>query len=130
MRFKRWPRQPFNDTNRKRSHVLRKYADEQAACPLFADQIAELQPSVDDVMAARRSRWDAQGERERAVRAAKWRDGRMKMRALPAEDQAKLMDYWNSHRWLPGDPSYFLDMIHMWQNDQLNLDAPNLRRAA
>ena len=47
MRFKRYGRYPFNDTPRKRAAVLRKQRNEREALPLFADQIAGEQPSVD-----------------------------------------------------------------------------------
>ena len=52
MMFDRYPRyEGFRDTPRKRSAVLRKQRSERESLPLFADQIAALQPSVDEVMA-------------------------------------------------------------------------------
>lgn len=49
------------------------------------------------------------------------------MAALPPDARAKLMDYWNGHRWLPGDPSYFLDMIQMFLTGRLDITGEQVR---
>lgn len=130
MRFRRYGRFAFQDTPRRRAAVLRKQAAERAGLPLFAEQIAAEQPAVDVVMADRRARWDARETAERQRRAALWRKGRARMRQYPAAVRARLLDYWNRHRWLPGDPVYFLDMMHMHDTGQLNLDAPGVLTTA
>ena len=129
MRFKRWSRIDFNDTSRKRVAVARKHAAECNAAPLFAEQIAEEQPSVDAVMSSRRSSWDAQDAALRVRRAFKWREGRLALLDFPEDVRRQLLAYWNAHRWLPGDPSYFLDMLHMYRTGQLNMAAPGATAA-
>lgn len=129
MRFRRYGRFAFQDTPRRRAAVLRKQAAERAALPLFAEQIAAEQPAVDAVMADRHARWDARETAERQRRAALWCKGRARMHQYPAVVRARLLDYWNRHRWLPGDPVYFLDMMHMHDTGQLNLDAPGVLTA-
>jgi hypothetical protein len=127
MRFNPWPRMAFNDTKRKRAFVARKQAAELEAYPLLAEMIAAEQPTVDAVMSERRSRWDAEEIAGRQRRAAKWLEGRQAMAALPPDVRAKLMRYWNGHRWLPGDPSYFLDMIHMFLTGRLDITGEQVR---
>ncbi len=51
MRFKRTPSFAFTDTARKRAALRRKQQRKRDALPLFADQIAEEQPTEDEVMA-------------------------------------------------------------------------------
>lgn len=127
MRFNPWPRMAFNDTKRKRVFVARKQAAELDAYPLLAEMITAEQPTVDEVMSERRSRWDAEEIAGRQRRALKWREGRISMAVLPPDARAKLMDYWNGHRWLPGDPSYFLDMIHMFLTGRLDITGEQVR---
>ncbi len=130
MRFKRLPRYEFIDSTRRRAAVLRKQAKERESCPLFAEQIAEEQPEVDAVMEARRVAWVEQEARDRQRQADDWRRGRAKMRQYPESIQAALMFYWNNHRWLPGTPVYFLDMMHMYDTGQLDLNAPGMTTRA
>lgn len=126
MRFKRYFKDDYRDTPRKRAAVLRKQRAECEAFPLFADQIAAVQPDVDSVMERRRLAWTIQTRKDRAYRAMKWRQGRERLRQYPVPVRNQLLAYWNSHVWLPGDPSYFLDMMFMYDNGRLNLDVPGL----
>jgi hypothetical protein len=81
--------------------------------PCSATLIAETQPSIDLVMTERVAARIKTERDERARRAGAWRKAR---RALDADHdpatRRALLDYWNAHRWLPGDPSYLLDMLH------------------
>lgn len=124
MRFSRYERFEFNDTPRKRAHVLRRQRNEREALPLFADQIAAEQPDVDVVMEARRNNWRRHEQTDRDRRAEKWRQGRARLAAYPIEIRGRLLNYWNNHRWLPGTPAYFLDMMHMWDSGVLHMNAP------
>ncbi|MEC4718262.1 hypothetical protein RY831_03820 [Noviherbaspirillum sp. CPCC 100848] len=130
MRFTRYYKDDFRDTPRKRAALLRKQRNEREAFPLFADQIAEQQPDVDTVMDDRARKYAEHMANNRAYRAMKWRQGRARMRSYPEVVRAKLMDYWNTHRWLPAEPSYFLDMMHMYDHARLDLNAPGIRRTA
>lgn len=121
MRFEKLLRYDFVDSPRRRSAVLRSQKRERDSCPLFADQIAAEQPDVDTVMEARRVAWIEKEIRDRQLCADKWREGRRRMREYPEPVRKQLMDYWNNHRWLPGTYVYFLDMMHMFDNGQLDL---------
>lgn len=122
MRFKRCPRHPFTDTARKRSAVLRKQAKERAALPLFAEQIEAQQPGVDAVMQARGKAWEATEDRDRAGRAATWRQGRAQLARYPDRIRHKLRIAWDCAPY-PADPSRFLNFLHSYETGRLDLDA-------
>lgn len=105
MRFDRYGRHAFEDTTRRRAHVVRKHKREQEALPLFADQVARLQPSVDDVMSARRQRWDKTEARMRTDHALHWRRVRAKYYALTEEVRAVVAKRWTEWRG-PAKPFY------------------------
>ena len=113
MRFAPRPRCPYLVTDRKRAAASRLQRRQRDAFPLLAPLIAETQPSIDLVMTERVAAWIKTERDERARRARAWRKAR---RALDADHdpttRRALLDYWNAHRWLPGDPSYLLDMLH------------------
>lgn len=123
MYFRRRPREyrEFRDTPRKRQALARRQARERDALPLFADQIAADQPDADTVMAERAAVFARVEQQWRASFARDWRRGRAWLRSLPAEDQAKLLRHWNS-RIYPGDPTYFLGMLHSYTTGALDLD--------
>lgn len=128
MRFKRYARSEFVDTPRKRAAALRRQAKEREALPLFADQIAEEQPAVDDIMSARAESYRIREIRDREHRAAQWRKGRLWLRRYQEPERLQLLRFWNLHRWFPGDPVYLLDMLNMYDTDRLNLEAPGVLR--
>jgi len=91
--------------------------------------IAEAQPSIDDLMTTRVATWIASEQSNRDRRANSWRRAR---RALDRHESAirrALLDYWNGHRWLPGDPSYLLDLLHGFKTERLILDEGQVRPA-
>lgn len=126
MRFRRHQRSEFQETSRKRAALLRKQKKEREALPLFADQIAAEQPSVETVMGERRERWASQEVKQRQSRAIKWREGRAKLHQYPAAQRRRLLDFWNRHRWFPADPVYLLEMLNMYDGGRLDLDAPGV----
>lgn len=119
MRFKRYSRMEYNVTNRKRAALERKHRREQQAVPLLAELIVEQQPTVDAVMADRVRQWDAIERQRRDTRAADWRRARSQLASLPTELKSAMLQYWNDHRWLPGDPSYLADAIHRLRTGRL-----------
>jgi len=126
MRFKRFGRWAFEDTSRKRSAFERKKRLEREALPLFADQIGEEQVSVDDEMEGRREMFARRVSADRAYQAKKWRECRRRVGDYRPDVRAALMSYWQGCRW-PADPSYFLSMLHMYDNGRLNLpESPSL----
>ena len=112
MRFRRWHRpEPYGDTPRKRAAFHRKQRLEREALPLFAEQIASTQPSVDAEM-ARRAVWWSEFERDwRNDRAAWWRKGRARLFALPDALRARVRQIWRTCPY-PADPASFADFLH------------------
>ena len=100
MMFDRYPRyEGFRDTPRKRSAVLRKQKAERDALPLFADQVAALQPSVDEVMSRRAQRADVVEIEHRKFTAKWWRIARSTYFSLPVEQKAKVHARWYQRWW-------------------------------
>ncbi|MGB3247386.1 MAG: hypothetical protein WBB25_22865 [Sulfitobacter sp.] len=122
MRFKRWLRHPFMDTSRKRAALRRKQQREREALPLFADQIAEAQPSEDEVMEARAVQWSAQEVRDRNRRARSWIEARARIDALSLNEKAVLRRAWNCAPY-PADPVYLLDFLHSFSIGRFALDS-------
>lgn len=120
MRFKRYGRFGFHDTDRKRSAFLRKQKAEREALPLFAGQIAAEQIGIDEEMAARRHQWEHDQERGRQRQADKWREARQRIRTYPEPTRLALLAYWQTCQW-PGDPAYFLSMLHMYDRGRLQI---------
>ena len=122
MRFKRWLRHPFTDTSRKRAALRRKQQREREALPLLADQIAEAQPSEDEVMEARAIQWSAQEVRDRNRRARLWLEARARIDALSSNEKAVLCRAWNCAPY-PADPVYLLDFLHSFSIGRFTLDS-------
>lgn len=122
MRFKRYYRiEQFQETPRKRAGCLRSQKRERDKLPLLAELIRAQQPTVDEVMAQRAIdtvRWQ-QETRDR--RAAKWREARRRLNTYGPNARAALLEYWQTCKW-PGDPTYLLDMLHMFDKGRLDLD--------
>ncbi len=111
MRFKRFPRHPFNDTNRKRSALRRKQRLEREALPLLAELVAEAQTNEDAVMRERASKWCKTEVQARNRRAERWREARRKMFELSNNERALVRHAWNCAPY-PADPVYLLDFLH------------------
>lgn len=125
MRFQRYGHFEFRDTDRKRAAFLRKQKAEREALPLFADQVAAAQIGVDEEMQARRHQWERDLSRSRQRQADKWREARRRIRTYPEPVRVALLGYWQACCW-PGDPVYFLSMLHMYDHGRLQLDVPAL----
>lgn len=123
MRFKRTPSFAFTDTPRKRAALRRKQQRERDALPLFADQIAEEQPTEDEVMARRAVLSDQQETRWRSERAAEWRKARRMIDSLPAKESRAIRRVWDCAPY-PADPSRLLGVLHSYSLGKLNLKRP------
>jgi hypothetical protein len=119
MMFDRYPRyEGFRDTPRKRSAVLRKQKAEREALPLFADQVAALQPSVDEVMARRAQRADVVEVERRQFTAKWWRIAGQTYFGLPWSRKPKCITRW--HRWWgPRNSSCLLYLCSQAKAEQL-----------
>lgn len=129
MRFTRRPRCEYAVTDRKRAAAVRLQRRQREKLPLLAPLIAEAQPDIDEVMATRVAHWVEWEQRDRDRRAAKWREARAALdRHEPATRRA-LLDYWNGHRWLPGDSMYLLDLLHGFGRGRLIMEDGRVRPA-
>ena len=52
-------------------------------------------------------------------RPKSWRQARRQLAGYGDNIRPILLDYWNTHRWLPGDPSYLLGMLHSYDIGRL-----------
>ncbi|WP_420013165.1 hypothetical protein [Tateyamaria sp.] len=123
MRFKKTPSFAFTDTPRKRAALRRKQQRERDALPLFADQIAEGQPTEDEVMARRAVLPDQQETRWRSKRAVEWRKARRMIDSLPAEEGRAIRRVWDCAPY-PADPSRLLGVLHSYSLGKLDLKRP------
>lgn len=113
MRFARMPKtEGYTDTSRKRAALRRNQQRQRDTLPLFAEMIAAEQPHEDLVMAERAARWARLEQERRDRRAAKWREARRRLAGLGHNLHPRVLHYWNTHRWLPGEPTYLLGVIH------------------
>jgi hypothetical protein len=129
MRFTRRPRCEYTVTNRKRAAAVRLQRRQREALPLLGPLIAETQPQIDVVMATRVAHWVEWEQKDRDRRAAKWRQARAALdRHEPATRRA-LLDHWNEHRWLPGAPSYLLDLLHGFATGRIVVEDGRARPA-
>lgn len=123
MRFKRPPPYEFTDTSRKRAALRRKQRREREALPLFAEQIAEEQPSENEVMARRAVASATQEARWRDDRAAQWRKARRMIDALPADERRAVRRVWDCAPY-PADPCRLLGVLHSYSLGKLDLKRP------
>ena len=121
MRFVRRPRCAYIVTDRKRSAAARWQRRQRECFPLLGTLIAEAQPSIDHVMDKRVRTWIVTEQANRDRRAAQWRQARRDLAGRDPTVRQALLTYWNGHRWLPGDPSYLLDMLHGFDRGRLVL---------
>jgi hypothetical protein len=101
--------------------LRRKQQKERDALPLFADQIAEQQPSEDEVMRKRAVDWDRQEVRTRSYRAEKWKEARARIASFSSNEAAILRHAWNCAPY-PADPVYLLDFLHAYSVGRFTLD--------
>ena len=123
MRFHRFGKYEFRDTERKRAAFARKQKAEREALPLIADQVAAEQIDVDEEMTARRLQWERQQATDRKRRADKWREARRRLNGYQEPARGALLAYWRGCKW-PADLSYFLSMLHLYDTGRLSLNIP------
>src|SRR4051812_38320137 len=129
MRFTGRPRAEYTVTDRKRAAAVRLQRRQREAFPLLALLIAERQPGIDAVIADRVENWSRTEQDWRDRRASQWRRARRALDVHDAATRAALLAYWNGHRWLPGDPSYLLDLLHGFRTGRLLLEHGQVRPA-
>ena len=63
--------------------------------------------------------WNDSEQSTRNWHAERWRRSRRILETYDARTRRILLEYWNSHRWLPADASYLLDMLNSFQKGRL-----------
>lgn len=82
----------FQDAPRKRAAAERRQQRQRDALPLFAAEIAERQPTIDDEMRRRAAEWDRDERAERDRLAKRWRSIRAAIAALPPAQRQEVRD--------------------------------------
>lgn len=118
MRFDRYYKGDFNETAMKRAAAKRALLKQVESMPLFAKEVASTQPSVDSIMKDRSLEFAHGLAIDRKRVADKWLCARYLLRRLPDADAQLLRDYWQTCKW-PGTPSYFLNMLDMFNRNKL-----------
>jgi hypothetical protein len=119
MRFKKQDRHEYEVTRRKRLAVSRWQQRQRDSLPLLAAEIGAKQPGVDEVMSERIDRWATIQQANRDHQAAQWRQGRRELQQMEPKQRRAILVYWNGHKWLPGTPTYFLNMLHSIRTGRL-----------
>ena len=63
-------------------------------------------------------RWTRLQAKDRQEMAQKWRQCRQRIREYPEPIREALLAFWQRCRW-PADPTYFLSMLHMFDQGRL-----------
>lgn len=104
-------REPRQITGRQIKAYERSCRQKQERLPLFAEQIAEGQRSADDEMARRQSADEVYNLNRRNEHAARWRETRARLFALPAHARAAILDRYRGNRWYPREPGFLATII-------------------
>ncbi|WP_343609306.1 hypothetical protein [Novosphingobium sp.] len=118
MKVAKYPRHPFNDTQRKRSFVGIKHKREQEKFPLFAAEIAAAQRGVDTIMQERAENWTQRQIESRAKRAMEWIKARWMLKLLPDHERKAFEAYYQRTRY-PMDPGYVRTVLRMFLDGRL-----------
>jgi len=116
-------------TDRKRAAAVRLQRRQRDKLPLLARLIAETQPPIEVVMATRVATWITSEQQDRDRRATLWQRARCVLDRHEPTSRRVLLEYWNGHRWLPGDPMYLLDLLHGFSRGRYIIEDGTLRPA-
>ncbi|WP_292066068.1 hypothetical protein [Brevundimonas sp. UBA7664] len=109
-------------TGRERAGVERSQREKLRRLPLLAAIVAETLPTVEEQMETNRQ---AKREAERSIRqrrADEWRQGRTALYRLSSNLRPLALEYWNTHRWLPGSPQHLIAMVGSIERGALTPD--------
>lgn len=86
--------------------------------PLFAAEIAEGQPTPEELLDARASAFVSNQQANRDREARNWRRARAELRAIPEPDRSAFIRYWNRSK-CPGNAGYLLSYMNMFRDGRL-----------
>ena len=98
-------------TERRLQAAKRALARVRDICPLFADDIAEEQPTPEERVRKIDTAQAAYWQRIRDYNARTWRAARRILNSLAAEERDRLRAEWQSASY-PGSASYFADFLY------------------
>lgn len=98
-------------TGRRLAAAVRALRREREDCPLFADDIAEEQPTPEDRVSKIDAEQVAHWQRIRDYNARTWRAARRILNSLPAADRDCLLAQWQAAPY-PASASYFADFLY------------------
>lgn len=116
IRFKRYGRieeQTRGITPRRLAAAKRALQRERDKMPLFADMIAETQPTPEERITKLDAGLIEQMIENRQEVAEKWREIRRKLREMPVDEREHLLWYWNRSM-MPADTTYLSGLIYQW----------------
>jgi hypothetical protein len=104
-------REPRQITDRIVRAYERSCRQKQERLPLFADHIAQAQLPAAEEMERRHLADAAYARDRRNERAARWREVRARLFALPAHARSAVLDRYRANRWYPHEPGFLASII-------------------
>jgi len=108
----------YERTNRKLKAAERRLRLDRAKFPLFAVEIAESQPTPEELLDVRGKAFVANQQASRDREARNWWRARAELRAIPQPDRAAFIRYWDRCK-CPGNATYLLTYINMFRDGRL-----------
>lgn len=108
----------YERTNRKLKAAERRLRLDREKFPLFAAEIAESQPTPEEMLDARGRAFVANQQANRDREARNWWRARAELRAIPNPDRAAFIRYWDRCK-CPGTATYLLTYINMFRDGRL-----------
>ena len=118
MRFDPYGRFEPTWTARKLASAERRLKQEREAFPLFADDIAAMQPTIEAIRDKRLMLANKTMADQRQQLAINWRNVRVKVLAIPAPDRLMLLAYWKKSPY-PGKPFYLGYVVKKYATEGL-----------
>lgn len=108
----------YERTNRKLKAAERRLRLDREKFPLFADEIAEGQPTPEELLDARASAFVSNQQANRDREALNWWRARAELRSIPEPDRSAFIRYWNRSK-CPGNAGYLLSYMNMFRDGRL-----------
>lgn len=108
----------YERTNRKLKAAERRLRLDREKFPLFAAEIAESQPTPEELLDARGKAFLENQQANRDREARNWWRARAELRAIPEPDRATFIRYWNRCK-CPGNAAYLLTYMNMFRDGRL-----------
>jgi hypothetical protein len=114
-------------TERRLAAAARALRREQEDCPLFADDIADEQPTPEERVRVIDVQQVAHWQHIRDFNARTWRAARRILFSLPAEERDQLFAAWQSAPY-PASASYFADFLYQRTGRSASRESAEMER--